>query len=285
MAHIVTVLNFKGGVGKSTISVELSTALAKHHGRRALLIDLDPQASATFYVMEQERWRSWKEKRGTTYDLFAHKDLSFPICNAIVHDVLQEKASVIGFDLLPSSPDLVDVDLSLTDFVGYDILQNYLERVRDDYEYIICDCPPNFNPVTRNSLWTSDAYIVPTVPDFLSTYGIGLLRRSIHKMFQNNEQAFTGPVLGGIILTRIKAGTVTHATFAQQVRTDYTGHVFKHTIADSIAVANAADTHIPISAIPAPRGREAELQEQFKSLAGEFISRVRHMSLAKKYRT
>src|SRR5690242_16953632 len=284
MARIITILNFKGGVGKTTTAIELATSLARHHGRRTLLVDLDPQASATFYVMEQENWRQWKDARGTTYDLFTHRDYAFPVRNAIVRDVIKGPASVIGFDLLPSHPDLVDVDLSLADFVGYTILQNYLSEVHEEYDYIICDCPPNFNPVTKNSLWTSDAYVVPTVPDFLSTYGIGLLQRSVNKLFApaTPQQYMPGPVLGGIILTRIRTNVRLHATYCEQVRSDYPGHVFKHTISDSILVATAADNRLPISAIPLPKGHEVALHEQFKALAGEFISRIHHIRLLKR---
>jgi chromosome partitioning protein len=279
MARIVTILNFKGGVGKTTCAIELATSLARHHGRRTLLVDLDPQASATFYVMGQEDWIQWKDARGTTYDLFTHRDYTFPVQDAIVQDVIKGPATVIGFDLLPSHPDLVDVDLSLADFVGYTILQNYLSELDEEYDYIICDCPPNFNPVTKNSLWTSDAYIVPTVPDFLSTYGIGLLQRSVNKLFAPiKQQAFQGPVLGGIILTRIKSRVLLHAHYCQQVRTDYPGNVFRHEISDSVRVASAADERLPISALPAPKGNEIELQQQFKDLASEFISRIHHLS-------
>lgn len=283
MAQIVTIINFKGGVGKTSTSIELATALARHYGRRTLLVDLDPQASSTFFVMEQEHWKHWKESKGTTYDLFEQRDKGFPIHNAIVRDVLQDKAAVFGFDLLPSSPELVDVDLRLTDFIGHSILRDALDAVRDQYDYIICDCPPNFNPVTKNSLWASDAYVVPTVPDFLSTYGIGLLQRSVNKLFAPTipQHYMTGPVLGGIILTRIRTNVRLHATYCEQVRSDYPGHVFKHTISDSILVATAADNRLPISAIPLPKGHEIALHEQFKALAGEFISRIHHMRLLK----
>ena len=283
MGQIITVINFKGGVGKTSCSIEIATALARHYGRRTLLVDLDPQASSTFYIMTQEKWRQWKEIKGTTYDIFEQRGHSFPIQNAIVHDVLQEKAPIFGFDLLPSSPELVDVDLRLTDFIGYTILLDYLEEVCDDYDYIICDCPPNFNPVTKNSLWASDAYIVPTVPDFLSTYGIGLLQRSVNKLFTltSTNSELTGPVLAGIILTRVKTNVRLHAGYCAQVRNDYPGQVFKHTISDSILVAEAANNRMPISAIPQPKGHEAELQEQFKALAGEFISRIHHIRLSK----
>lgn len=280
MAQIVTMINFKGGVGKTTCAVEIAVALAQHHGRRTLLVDLDPQASATFFVMEQEDWKEWKEKKGSTYDLFNHHNQRFSIRNAIVPNAIQGKSTVFGFDLLPSNPELVDVDLRLTDFVGHTILQRYLDEVQNEYDYIICDCPPNFNPVTKNSLFASNAYVVPTVADFLSTYGIGLLQRSVNKLFASpeyNTQTFHGPVLGGIILTRIKTNVKLHASFCDQVRYDYPGHVFKHTISDSIRVASAANDHLPISALISPKGTELELQEQFKAIAGEFISRIHHV--------
>ncbi len=286
MGQIITIINFKGGVGKTTCAVELSAALAKHYGRRTLLVDLDPQASATFYVMTQEHWRHWKDTRGTTYTLFDRQERAIEIHDLIVSDVLGKTTTVFGFDLLPSSPELVDVDLRLADFVGYTLLQHQLDEVRDEYDYIICDCPPNFNPVTKNSLWASDAYIVPTVPDFLSTYGIALLQRSVNKLFAlahtPGQPPLFGPVLGGIILTRIKTNVTLHAHYCQQVRADYPGQVFNHIISDSVRIASAPDNHIPISVMPNSKGHEAELQAQFKALAGEFISRIRHVQTQKK---
>jgi chromosome partitioning protein len=274
MATIVTVINFKGGVGKTTIAVETSAALARFYGKRTLLVDLDPQASATFYVLEQNKWMTWKNSRGSTYDLFEHQK-SFPVRQAIVQDVVRGKMPVFGFDLLPSNPDLVDVDLRLADFMGYSILQHHLDQVSDEYDYIICDCPPNFNPVTKNALWASDAYIVPTIPDFLSTYGIGLLRRSVQKMcaLQNTTGTFAGPVLGGIILTRVR-NTNLHKHYLTQVHVDYPGNVFQQVISDSIAIAAAADERTPISALFPARNHALELQHQFQNLAGEFIARL-----------
>ncbi len=278
MAKTITIINFKGGVGKTTISIELSTALARFYGKRTLLVDLDPQASATFYVMEQNRWVTWKGTNGSTADLFAQQHRHFPIHKAIVQDAIQDKAAVLGFDLLPSNPDLVDVDLRLADFMGYTVLQRALDQVHHEYDYIICDCPPNFNPVTKNALWASDAYVIPTLPDFLSTYGIALLQRSVQKLFApaSHTAAFKGPVLGGIVLTRVKA-TKLHNYYSDQVGFDYQGQVFKQTISDSIAIAAAADEHTPISALNPPKGHAVELQQQFQNLAGEFITRIYYL--------
>ncbi len=277
MAKIVTIINFKGGVGKTTLAVELSTSLARFYGKRTLLVDLDPQASATFFVMEQEKWAKWKSTNGSTADLFEQPH-HFSMRKAIVQDVLRDRTNVFGFDLLASNPDLVDVDLRLADFVGYTVLQRALDQVQNEYDYIICDCPPNFNPVTKNALWTSDAYIVPTIPDFLSTYGIGLLQRSVHKLFSsvNHATAFGGPVHGGIVLTRVRA-TKLHSYYCDQVRFDYPGKVFTNGISDSIAIAGAADDRTPISALNPPKGHTIELQQQFQSTAGEFITRIYHL--------
>lgn len=286
MAQIITIINFKGGVGKTTCATELAAALAKHYGRRTLLVDLDPQASATFYVMEQDHWHHWQKAYGTTYTIFDQHQRAIPTRDLIVRDVLGKAPPVFGFDLLPSSPELVDVDLRLVDFVGYTLLQHRLDEIRDEYDYIICDCPPNFNPVTKNSLWASDAYIVPTIPDFLSTYGIALLQRSVNKLFalahQPGQPPLFGPVLGGIILTRIKTNVLLHTQYCKQVRADYPGQVFNHTISDSVRVASAPDNHMPVGVIPNPKGHEADLQDQFKALAGEFISRILHMRALKK---
>ena len=278
MAKIVTIINFKGGVGKTTISVETATSLARFYGKRTLLVDLDPQASATFYVMRQEQWVKWKNEHGSTYNIFNQQSGPFSIRKAIVKDVVQGKAAVIGLDLLPSNPDLVDVDLSLSDFKGYNVLLNHFEQIRNEYDYIICDCPPNFNPITKNALWASDAYVVPTVPDFLSTYGIGLLQRSVQKLLTstNFTTAFKGPVLGGILLTRVKLTNV-NKFYCEQVRFDYQGKVFKHVIKDSTVVAGAPDDHTPISALNPARDSALELQQQFQGLAGEFISRIYHL--------
>jgi len=278
MAKIVTIINFKGGVGKTTAAIEISASLARFYGKRILLVDLDPQASATFYVMAQDQWTQWKSTRGSTYDLFEQQHRYFSIRKAIVQDVLKGKAPVFGFDLLPSNPDLIDVDLRLADFMGYTVLQRYFDEIGDEYDYIVCDCPPNFNPVTKNALWASDAYIVPTIPDFLSTYGIGLLERSVQKLFAstNHTRAFSGAILAGILLTRVRA-TNLHRDYCSQVRFDYTGNVFKQMISDSIVIAAAAADRTPISALNPPKNHAIDLQRQFQSLAGEFISRIHYL--------
>ncbi len=171
-------------------------------------------------AVEEHAWLHLRFIR-TTIWLFPHSRGHRARC-------VERQAPFFGFDLLPSNPDLVDVDLRLADFMGYTVLQRYFDEIGDEYDYIVCDCPPNFNPVTKNALWASDAYIVPTIPDFLSTYGIGLLERSVQKLFAstNHTRAFSGAVLAGILLTRVRA-TNLHRDYCSQVRFDYAGNVFQ----------------------------------------------------------
>src|SRR5437870_13486050 len=103
MTKIVTIINFKGGVGKTTCSIETATSLARFYGKRTLLVDLDPQASATFYLMEQDQWTEWKSANGSTYDLFDQQQRHFSIRKGTVQEVVKGKRPVIGFDLLPST--------------------------------------------------------------------------------------------------------------------------------------------------------------------------------------
>lgn len=113
MARVISFINFKGGVGKTTCTVELAVCLARYHGKRVLLIDLDPQTNATFYLLDQPFWMEWVERQGSLKDLFedfiAHR-YTFRIDRAIVQNVAAGGLAVEGLDLLPSHLSLVTID-------------------------------------------------------------------------------------------------------------------------------------------------------------------------------
>lgn len=274
MAKVVTVINCKGGVGKTTLAVEGATALARFYGKRVLLVDLDSQASASVYLMEESEWTEWIRTHGSTYEVFAQRKQGknqkpFASASALVKEVLAAKTTTVaGVDLFPSNPDLFDLDLSLSDFISYNLLQKQLEPLHNDYDYIICDCPPTFNPVTKNALWASDAYVVPTVPDFLSTYGITVLDRAISHLFAQTK--VSPPHLAGIILTRVDKRPTMHKEYCEYVRKKYGSLVFSQEISDAVAVSEAVKKHLPISASP----HEDKLQMQFCLLAKEWIERI-----------
>ncbi|MBI3014253.1 MAG: AAA family ATPase [Candidatus Tectomicrobia bacterium] len=116
MAKIVSFINFKGGVGKTTTAVEIAVSLAAHHGKRVLLVDLDPQTNATFYLVREADWASWVQERGSLKDLFdavLGGDRPCEIRNAIMQTVAAGGLAIPGLHLPPSHLELISVDLRL----------------------------------------------------------------------------------------------------------------------------------------------------------------------------
>ena len=167
MNKIIAVTNQKGGVGKTTTSVNLAACLAATK-RKSLLIDLDPQGNATM--------GSGVEKKaviGSAYDvLLNEKELG---------DCLIPEQSV-GYDLLPANADLTGAEVALLEAVDRETrLREALGAVRADYSYIIIDCPPSLNMLTVNALVAADAVVIPTQCEYYALEGLSGLLETINK--------------------------------------------------------------------------------------------------------
>lgn len=193
----ISVINYKGGVGKTTVTANLAAELA-FRGRSVLMIDLDPQASLTFSFVRPDYWskslsdgktiKKWYD--GSAMGGVGLSDLITPL-NLRVSGKLH---------LIPSHLGLINVDLELATELGGGTLaqtkRNYLKvhsRLRDGlsalapdaYDYVIIDCPPNFNVVTKTAIVASDWILVPAKPDYLSTLGIDYLRRNVNELVRD----------------------------------------------------------------------------------------------------
>lgn len=300
MAKLISFINFKGGVGKTTCAVEIAASLAAYHGQRVLLVDMDPQTNATFYLMDQPQWMDWVKSRGSLKELFEDyidQRYRFDIHQAIVRDVGAGGLAVKGLDLLPSHLALVTADLRLAGMRGMEqplfgpqaILKAHLTEVEGDYDYILCDCPPNFNLVTQNGLFASEAYVIPTLPDYLSTLGITLIGREAQNFVTRMQGTlrsltggFPGPELRGIIFNRVRVTQwgppVTllplHAQSMRMVKDDprYGPVVFQSFVTESVHIGEAPERKIPVCLSPESEHRRA--LEQFRRLADEFLRRV-----------
>lgn len=168
MGKVLAVTNQKGGVGKTTTSVNLSASLAATK-RKALLIDLDPQGNATM---------------GSGID---KKDLSVSIYDVLMGEKSIEEATLslenTQYDLLPSNSDLTGAEVGLLNITNREIqLRKEVEKIRDKYAYIIIDCPPSLNMLTVNALVAADSVVIPTQCEYYALEGLSALLETIEKI-------------------------------------------------------------------------------------------------------
>ena len=200
--EVLSVINYKGGVGKTTLTANIAGELA-YRGYDVLMIDLDPQASLTFSFIDPEKWRKDVAPSKTIKNWFStNKKIKSKNFNQLiispeaVNDALDGRGTL---DLVSSHLELINVDMELAaDLGGSSVKQfaekniNVLRRLKDGlnqipqeaYDYIIIDCPPNFNIVTKCAIVASDYVLIPAKPDYLSTMGIDYLKASVVKLVE-----------------------------------------------------------------------------------------------------
>ena len=272
-AQVISFVNMKGGVGKTTCAVNLATYLARDHGKRVLLVDLDPQTNASLSVMNEEDWEKWQDAHGTMADVLEvqwkkkHAEHA-KLKDCIIHDVLPE---VPGLDLVPSHLSLTFLDLDLAARPGRErIFSRKLEKVRDDYDLILCDCAPNLMTGTQNALYASDWYCIPMQPDFLSTIGLGLLQDRLG--YLKKELEFKIRSLG-VVFTRVRHWLRYHQETMDRLRTEKSFsrlHFFDTFIPENIKLAEAPMESKPI----ALHDSGATGAAAYQSLTGELLGRL-----------
>ena len=231
--EIVAVINYKGGVGKTTVASNLAAELA-FRGKKVLLVDTDAQASLTFSFIAPDQWdtkykdsktiKSWFDAISQGIEPPSLKD--FVITPASANAVVKARGGRI--DLICSHLGLINVDLELATLLGGVNMQqakrNYIKvhgKLRaaiadlaetSDYDIVLIDCPPNFNIVTKNAIVASEKILIPAQPDYLSTLGIDYLHRSVNDLVREfNEYAELdtdteniSPEILGVVFTMIQ---------------------------------------------------------------------------------
>jgi chromosome partitioning protein len=230
MPPVVSIINYKGGVGKTTVTANIGAELARR-GRRVLLVDLDPQASLTFSFYEAREWEYRLADERTILQWFGsvltgsptslHKYVVTP---PVVNEVINQHGDG-RLDLVASHLGLVDVDLDFAANLGGSRFQHGSPRyvalhraladaladpLFDEYDAVLIDCAPNFTMVTRTGIVASDHIVVPAKPDYLSTLGIDYLRRKLSELVRDYNRAVgpgpaqINPTILGVILTMIQ---------------------------------------------------------------------------------
>jgi len=238
MAKIVAMVNLKGGVGKTALSVYFADYCALQ-GLRTLLVDLDPQTNATFSAMGVDEWDKHKDKNGTVADLLGARDHNNADGQRKSFDEVVVRGLLNGFDLVPSHLDLFTIDLDLAGKPNREgRLKKALKDELDNYDIIVCDCPPNLTIPTQNAIAAASHFVVPVSPDFLAAIGIALLKSRISDFCDELDHEIE---LAGIVLSRVGRPARKRSETIQSIRENFAGEVLDGQLTERVRVAEAAE--------------------------------------------
>jgi len=259
VAHIFCIANQKGGVGKTTTTVNLAAGLAKV-GQRALLVDLDPQGNATM--------GSGIDKRALTLSVY---DV---LLEAATVTEARQRSEVGGYDVLGANRELAGAEVELVGLERRDQrLRSALAAVADEYDIVVIDCPPSLSLLTLNGLCSAHGVIVPMQCEYFALEGLTDLVNTIRQVHAN-----LNPALQIIGLLRVMFDP--RITLQQQVSEQLKGHfgdkVFDAVIPRNVRLAEAPSYGQPgIVFDPSAKGAQAYLD-----FAREMVERVKHMAIA-----
>ncbi|MFN4742052.1 ParA family protein [Klebsiella pneumoniae] len=303
MAKVISMINWKGGVGKSTLSLHLGVGLmlGSDEHPKVLLIDLDPQSNLSYLALGVEKYvrHVYTKKKPTLKNIFDDyfDGKQFHTRDAIIKQPITASPGQvwINVDLLPSHHELVLVDMMLArekksasthqketelELDKMAIIKKAIDQVAEDYDYIILDCPPNINLVTQNAFFASELYLIPAIPDFLSTVGISLIKSEMDKLnknfrgmiqYSNSSIEFNDTEMLGIIFNMVdeynKKPKETHEDTINDVKKQHPNMVFNNYITAGDGISVASENNLTVfSHSSLPRSKpNAEKQSEYRT--------------------
>ncbi len=298
--RVVSVINYKGGVGKTTLTANLGSYLAQR-GKRILLVDLDPQSSLTYSFFAPDAVHRPRHTLKEWFDSFIdgvpQRRLSeFVAVPVDVNDKVSSRGGFVG--LIPSHLQLIDVDRTLLVNAG---MQNaradtHVFRVRralsealadpalGSYDFALIDCPPNFNIITQSGIVASDHFLVPASPDYLSTLGTDALLVSIERFVSevnqqavdNGSRARIAPTPLGVVFTKVEY-RLGHPITPHQYYMEYTRKtigevpIFAHPLRHNAAFGKENPNGVPVILRLKPTDK---VYVEMMALATEFLKQV-----------
>ena len=251
MGKVVAIANQKGGVGKTTTAVNLSTILAKK-GKKVLMIDADPQGNAT---------------SGLGID----KEVNFSVYDVLVDDIEIEntviQSMVKNLEVCPSNINLAGAEVELVSMMSREHrLQEKINNQKDKYDYIIIDCPPSLGLITLNAFTAADSVLIPVQCEYYALEGLGQLINTIELVKKHLNKNL---VIEGALLTMFDIRTKLSNQVVDEVNKYFENKVYKTVIPRNVRLSEAPSYGMPISVYD-PKSKGAKSYEKF---AREFIKK------------
>ncbi|WP_461206208.1 ParA family protein [Clostridium sp. DL1XJH146] len=300
---IISIINYKGGVGKTTITANLATQLAKNK-KKVLAIDLDPQSNLTFSFLKIDTWQELYEPKQTIKTWFNDciDDNQNPSLSKLIISPNEVNKHVNNnLDLISSHLGLINIDLELAVMLGgaserqqrnnflkvHSLLNRGIKSLENTYDYILIDCPPNFNIVTKNALIASDFFLVPSKPDYLSTLGIEQLNKHTNTLlniynkyasFNDNNYEKINPKFLGVIfnMVNIKNNNLisSQKNYFDQIKSTSIP-LFNNMIRESNSLfGSAPSTQLPVILNKSHNKTSKTVNKELVDFTCEFVNKV-----------
>ena len=244
MGKIISIANQKGGVGKTTTAINMSTILAKR-GKKDLFIDDDPQGNGTS-------------------GLGVNKEQKFSIYDVLIEDIEVEntlqKTQVKNLDLCPSNMNLAGAEVQLVSMEDREYrLKTKLNNIRDKYDFIIIDCPPSLGLITLNAFTASNSVLIPVQCEYYALEGLGQLLNTVELVRKHMNKDFK---VEGALLTMYDARTNLSNQVVKEVKRYFEDKVYKNVIPRNVKLSEAPSYGMPITLYD-PRSKGAKSYEKF----------------------
>lgn len=273
--RVVSLINMKGGVAKTTLAINIADCLAKRHHKRVLLIDVDPQFNATQCLMSPESYIAHLSGGGDTIlNIFDRSSRIFasavnsegPIAPKNLEDIQVINISV-NFDLLPGNLELYRLEMAPGEG-RENRLKNYLREIEDDYDYIVIDTPPTPSVWMTSALIASNYYLIPVKADPISLTGIDLLKSIIEEKKENFRLNLD---CAGLVLTLTESNTVVYRNAKQNLEQDqyWSQYLYPVTLPKRVGIAQGQLDQMHILT-----GNNSEAKTAITGITTEFTNRV-----------
>ncbi len=252
MGRIIAIANQKGGVGKTTTAINLSACLAEK-GKKVLTIDVDPQGNTSSGLGVNKN-----EVENTVYELI--------IGECTLEECLQKNV-LENLSVLPANVNLAGAEIELIGIEEKEfILKNYIHEIRDDYDFIIIDCPPSLNTLTVNAMTTADTVLVPIQCEYYALEGLSQL---IHTINLVRERLNPNLEIEGVVFTMYDARTNLSLQVVENVKENLNQNIYKSIIPRNVRLAEAPSHGKPVNLYDS----KSAGAEAYRYLADEVIER------------